>query len=229
MAEACIRIELSGGRWKTDVSRAHADVSFRILSTVLNGDRAIETVVVFGCDIAGCLPEIETHPDIDAFETVDRHEGHATIQIESLEPAILSAASRSGTPLVYPAVLNHGELTATVVGTHAGISSLGERLQAESLGFEVEYVRSEHDVGQVLTDRQEEVLLTAVEHGYYRSPRECTLTEVADILGIAKSTCSATLQRSEESIVKYFCRQQRRSNRITTEGSSAPIDGYSRS
>jgi predicted DNA binding protein len=227
MVQACIRIELTEGRWKTDVSRDHDEASFQLLGTVLDGDRAIETIVVSGRAIAECLSGIDGHPDVDAFEVVDRRDDGATVRLETLEPAVISAAARAGTPLVYPAAVHRGELTATVVGTHAGISSLGEQLRADSLGFEVVYIQSDHEVGEILTDRQEEVLFAAVEHGYYRSPRECTLTEVADALDIAKSTCSATLQRAEEAIVEYFCSRRQRPERATAERGSTPIDSYS--
>lgn len=229
MVKSCIHIELPEGRWKTDISQGRADHSFQLLSTVQDGGAAIETVVVSGCDIAGCLSEIQAHPDVDTFDTVDRREDRATVQLKTLEPAVLSAASRAETPLVYPAVLNYGTLIATVVGTHEGISSLGDQLRDNGLGFEVVYIHSEHDVSQVLTDRQEEVLFTAVEYGYYKNPRECTLTEVAEILDIAKSTCSSILHRAEQSVVEYFCQQQRDSDQAPTEGSSTPINGYSSS
>ncbi|WP_206664929.1 helix-turn-helix domain-containing protein [Halorubrum salsamenti] len=50
---------------------------------------------------------------------------------------------------------------------------------------------------QLLTDRQQEVLLAAVEAGYYRAPRESTLGDVADALDIATATlatCSIELR-----------------------------------
>lgn len=35
-------------------------------------------------------------------------------------------------------------------------------------------------------------------------PRRCTLTELAEAVDIAKSTCSETLQRVERTIVREF-------------------------
>jgi predicted DNA binding protein len=58
--------------------------------------------------------------------------------------------------------------------------------------------------GGSLTERQREVLFEAVDRGYYDVPRETTLTEVADRVGIAKSTCSEVLQRVERTIVREF-------------------------
>lgn len=55
-----------------------------------------------------------------------------------------------------------------------------------------------------LTARQRELLSLAVERGYYDSPRECTLTELAEAAGVSPSSASATLQRAEGSVVKQF-------------------------
>jgi predicted DNA binding protein len=48
------------------------------------------------------------------------------------------------------------------------------------------------------------LLRTAVERGYYDTPRRCTLTELAEALDMAKSTCSETLHRAEGKITKQF-------------------------
>lgn len=53
-----------------------------------------------------------------------------------------------------------------------------------------------------LTARQREVLSAAISHGYYDNPRSCSLTELADELGIAKSTCSGILQRLEARVMQ---------------------------
>nr|WP_265472954.1 helix-turn-helix domain-containing protein [Halohasta litchfieldiae] len=57
---------------------------------------------------------------------------------------------------------------------------------------------------QLLSEKQQELVLEAVDRGYYDTPRDCTLTELADAVGIAKSTCSETLHRAEETIIEHF-------------------------
>jgi len=58
--------------------------------------------------------------------------------------------------------------------------------------------------GDVLTERQRRLVSLAAERGYYDTPRECTLTDLADAAGVSKSTASTTLHRAEEQIVKRF-------------------------
>jgi len=56
----------------------------------------------------------------------------------------------------------------------------------------------------LLTDRQRDLVVAAVQQGYYDTPRGSSLTELSDHLGMAKSTVSETLHRAEETVVKEF-------------------------
>jgi predicted DNA binding protein len=53
-----------------------------------------------------------------------------------------------------------------------------------------------------LTARQREVLLTAVEAGYYELPRESTTEEIADGVGIGRRTAEDHLRRAERKLVE---------------------------
>lgn len=61
---------------------------------------------------------------------------------------------------------------------------------------------SRTETESLLTDRQREVLATAVRMGYYSVPRECTLADVAESLDVDKSSVSTTLRRGEAKLVK---------------------------
>ena len=53
-----------------------------------------------------------------------------------------------------------------------------------------------------LTKRQREVVSHAVNRGYYKTDSEVTLRQLADELGMARSTLGEHLQRAEEEIMK---------------------------
>ncbi|WP_336328631.1 helix-turn-helix domain-containing protein [Halovenus sp. HT40] len=218
MVQARLHVELSEGQWKADISQRFSDHLLQILSMVANGGRVVEIVEISGCNTDACLSAISSHSDIGTFEIVERHSNRATVQLATTEPAVLFSAIQAGTPILYPIEVELGELIATVVGTHEIISSLGDQFQADGFDFEVAYIQSNRDVSQVLTERQAEVLFTAIEHGYYRCPRQCTLTEISETLDIAKSTCSGTLKRAEKAVIEYFCLQQQRT------GQDAPLN-----
>lgn len=58
-----------------------------------------------------------------------------------------------------------------------------------------------HQLFSTLTDRQQEVLRTAAELGYYRIPRQTTQQEIADELGCSKSVVGQHLRRIEATLV----------------------------
>jgi predicted DNA binding protein len=53
-----------------------------------------------------------------------------------------------------------------------------------------------------LSPEQEAALRAAVEHGYYESPREVDVGELADHLGVPRSTLTYRLRRAEEQLAK---------------------------
>ncbi len=66
---------------------------------------------------------------------------------------------------------------------------------------------SEHETNQdsdELPPEQRRALHAAVEHGYYETPREIELTELAEKLDIPQSTLSYRLQRAESYLATHF-------------------------
>jgi predicted DNA binding protein len=53
-----------------------------------------------------------------------------------------------------------------------------------------------------LTDRQREVLATAIAAGYYRTKRTATIEDVADQVGIARTTAWEHLKRAESKVME---------------------------
>lgn len=55
-----------------------------------------------------------------------------------------------------------------------------------------------------LPHAQREAIKAAVTHGYYETPRECTITELSERLGVARSTLQYRLQRAESQLFAAF-------------------------
>lgn len=85
------------------------------------------------------------------------------------------------------------------------LAALGRHFSAAGVDVEsVERVADEPSPLRGLTDAQRDLLLEAVDAGYFDTPRECTLTELADRCDIAPSTASETLRRAERCVVTRF-------------------------
>ncbi|WP_276257356.1 helix-turn-helix domain-containing protein [Haloglomus litoreum] len=107
-------------------------------------------------------------------------------------------------PLVYD---GRGRLTLTSVGAGDALTELVATLRdSADIGVEVleigEYDRRHGTVAAGLTDRQFEAVETATSLGYYTTPREAALADVADELGIAEATASELLRRAESRVME---------------------------
>lgn len=206
MTRARLSVTVPDGAWKGDVSRRYPETTIRVCATVLGEEAGVELVSVSGPDIADCLSAIEARPDVTDVLLLDRTDAEVMIKVLSATSPILRAGRESGVPIETPFDVTNGEATVEVTSTRDGLSSFGEQLRTLDFDFEVESVQSNSEESQLLTPKQRELLVAAVERGYYETPRRCTLTELADDVDLAKSTCSETLQRAEEVVVEYFLR-----------------------
>jgi len=60
---------------------------------------------------------------------------------------------------------------------------------------------------KALTETQQEALMLAYKHGYYRTPREVTLEELADELGISQQAVASRLRRGIDQILGETLRE----------------------
>jgi predicted DNA binding protein len=82
-------------------------------------------------------------------------------------------------------------------------AELGDRAKMEMLRT-ADTAVSSSDVTETdgLSSEQEAALQAAVEHGYYESPRELDVGELADHLDVPRSTLTYRLRRAEEHLAK---------------------------
>lgn len=106
-------------------------------------------------------------------------------------------------PVLYGA---DGNPEMTVVGSEGSLTALVEALR-EQAGVSVDvrtvgtFDRRHGTLAGDLTDRQFEAVETATELGYYAAPREASLADVADALGVAQGTASELLRRAESRLM----------------------------
>jgi hypothetical protein len=204
MPQARLLVDLPDGPWIADISREFPDAGFRVLTAVSGESAGFALVKVTARDVDAVLSAMDAHETLASASVMAQEDGVATIRLETDAPLLLLAAKRSGLPIEMPLDIEDGVATVEVTGEHERVAEMGRRLSDLGLQFEVERVRQRVDPARLLTDRQREVLLTAVDLGHYDVPRRATLTEVAEHVGIAKSTCSETLQRVERTVVREF-------------------------
>ncbi|MBV0900543.1 helix-turn-helix domain-containing protein [Haloarcula salina] len=190
--------------WIGDVSRTYDDAAFRILAALPGEDSGVGLAEVTSADLPAVLRDIESRDSVTSMEILSHRDDRALIQFETSMPLLLFPVQGSGIPLEMPFTLSDGQAVWEISAPQERLSELGEQLEEFGIPFNVDRIQQHLESEQLLTESQLELVEAAIDAGYYDTPRDCSLTELADRVGIAKSTCSETLHRAEEKILKEF-------------------------
>lgn len=122
----------------------------------------------------------------------------------SFVPPPFRAILRSQNLPQFPYILRDGWMICDLTTSHERLSQFRDELAATGFRFEVVSVTQSLEPTELLTDRQQQFVTAALDSGYYDSPRECSLTDLANELDISKATASVVLHQAEETIIKEF-------------------------
>lgn len=204
MPEARLQITLPEAVWIGRLSRQYPEARFRILAALADSDVGVGLAEIHSSELEAVLEAMHTFEDVRDIDILSDPDESALVQFETEQPLLLFAARDSGVPLEMPVELADGSVTWTVTAPSDRLSELGTQLRALGLSFSIDYIQQEVADGQLLTDAQSEIVETAIDAGYYETPRTCSLTELAEQVGRAKSTVSETLHRAESKIITEF-------------------------
>jgi hypothetical protein len=204
MPRARLTLRVPEHVWIGEVSRSNPETRFRVLAALADDESGVSLVELSGPDVEEALADLRAVDEVREVTPVRLREQEALVQLETSSPFLLFPIQGSGTPLEFPFTLLGGTAEWEVTAPQERLSALGEQLREFGIDFDVRYVREQWESESLLTERQLELIREAVRRGYYDTPRTCSLTELADHLGMAKSTLSESLHRAEERIVKQF-------------------------
>lgn len=204
MPRAVLTVHIPDRVWMGRLTRQHPGAEFRILTAFPDGDHGVAMAEVTAENLEDVLRDMDGCEEVVDLELLGRPGPEALVQFETSEPLLLVPVRKSGALLDLPFEVQDGRASWEVTATRDRLSTLGDQLRALGISFEVESVAQQVEADRLLTGRQSTLVETAVGNGYYDTPRECTLTDLAEEVGIAKSTASETLHRAEGKIIKEF-------------------------
>ena len=204
MPYAKLTIDLPTAVWIGEVSRDFPSATFRVLSAMPSGEAGFGLLEVESESIPAVLGAIESLSGVSSVELMQHAENTAIVQFETSDPLLLLSIQESGAPLELPLTIRGGEAVIELTASRDRLSAFGQQLEAFGLSYTLNRVYDAVETLDLLTDQQRRLLVVAVEEGYYDTPRECTLTELAEAVDLAKSTASVTLHRAEERVIKEF-------------------------
>jgi predicted DNA binding protein len=204
MPYAKLTIDLPEAIWIGEVSREFPAATFRVLSAVPTDGAGFGLLEIEDEDVPTIVDSLTDRGGISSVQVMQRTETTAIIQFETSEPLLLLSIQESGAPIEFPLTIRDGEAVIELTASRDRLSEFGRQLDAFGMSYTLNRVYDATDSPDLLTDQQQDLLTKAVELGYYDTPRECTLTELAESVDLAKSTASVTLHRAEEAVVKSF-------------------------
>jgi hypothetical protein len=204
MPQASLTITIPEGIWIGDVTRSYPETKFRILAALADGDNGVGLAEISGSEAESVLAEVCADETVVECETLQQYEDTVLVQFETTIPLLLLPIQDSGVPLTMPFTIQEGQAEWELTSPQHRLSELGNKLEEFGIPFTVNEISQQVEPEQLLTDSQLDLLERAIESGYYDTPRESTLTELAEDVELAKSTCSETLHRAEEKILKQF-------------------------
>lgn len=204
MPTATLNVSLPDGVWIHDVSTAFPDATFRVLAALPGEETGVGMVEVVAPDPEAVVAAMADAGGVRSLRRLGGTDDRAHVQFETTQHLLLLSVQAAGVPLELPVEIRDGTVEVEVTAPRADLSELASQFERFGMDYEVVAIRHAVDPGGLLTERQREVVRAAVDAGYYDTPRETSLTALADDLGVAKSTLSETLHRAEEKIVKEF-------------------------
>ncbi|NHN49965.1 bacterio-opsin activator [Halostella sp. JP-L12] len=155
-------------------------------------------------DVEGAFAD---HPGVKGIELIDSVEDEYLLRVEwMLEyDGVLSTLTETEIPLVR-AVGTNRQWTFDVRGDdRSDIAAFQRRCRELDIPITLTKLHAltpiETDTGAALTDSQREALVLAYERGYFNSPRDVTMAEIGDELGITQQAVASRLRRGIDQIL----------------------------
>ncbi|MFB6092140.1 MAG: helix-turn-helix domain-containing protein [Haloquadratum sp.] len=204
MPRATLSLELPEQVWVSTLSREYPDAEFTVLAAMPADETGVGLVEVSATDVESVLATIDEYDSVVSATILEAQADDALVQFETTEPLLIRSLSEAGVPLELPITIVDGEVTVELTASRERLSELGTLLEQFGIPFDLVSITQSVDTQSLLTDEQYDLLCEAIERGYYDTPRTCTLTQLAEAVGLAKSTTSEKLHRAESKVLKEF-------------------------
>ena len=197
-----VRIEvcLPEGHWAGEATRTHPNAVLQIIETMPLGK---------GRGTAQIASEQNLLDDLLNLRGIERVDnlgsGKASVTIASGGGGFIKPLRTVGVVPRTPFDVIDGWADWTIQCSSEQAKNLIREIQQNGIQMRLKSTRSSEQ--KLLTKRQTEVFELALRRGYWKSPRETTLTELSLELNVAKSTLSVMLHSIEGKIIEKYSQE----------------------
>lgn len=164
---------------------------------------------VRGVDVENVEDAFIEHPGVKQIELVDSVENEYLLRVEwsPEHDDVLSVLVETDIPLIEATGTEEqwtfdirGDSRSDIATFHSRCREVGIPVTLTELH---ELTPVETATEEALTPKQQEALLLAYDLGYFESPREATMEEIGEELGISQQAVSSRLRRGLRHILKH--------------------------
>lgn len=177
------------------------DISLRFLANYPINE-GVCSVMEVRTDDTERFKETLEYWDTNTVEVLHSDDDTVVVMLEGQPPEGYFVSEDIGYHPTAPVVARDGYLFIEFVMLESKMGDLWQSLDERDVDYDVLSITEGYDVVDSLTARQREIVTVAIEYGYYDSPRQCSLTDLADELDVNKSVISGVLHRAEGEIIK---------------------------
>ena len=175
-----------------DLSRAYPEVTFNLT----NGHWITEDERILYITAKEWKKEYTTglkkHPNVLSIERI------SSVTKIHIKSKFLKQFEQKEMTIIYPTLLKKGMHRIEFLINNKQLQTLKKGLS----NISVLKITDSYKTETKLTERQEEILWKAHSFGYFKYPREITLTDLAKLLKISKATLSQTLRIIENRAIQ---------------------------
>lgn len=170
-------------------------------------DTVVPYFWVRGTEVDDIESEFSDHPGVVGIHLVDSVEDQYLLRVKwSVEyDGVLSTLAETEVPLIQAEGTNQ-QWTFDIRGDdQQDIAAFQQRCRELDIPITLTQLHAltliESDTEAALTDTQQEALVLAYNHGYFNSPRDVTMEELGDELGITQQAVASRLRRGIKHII----------------------------
>jgi len=204
MIDARFRIRLPPTLYVADLSRAFPETTFRLLSGVRTGDTASELGEALTDAPEAVASAFRGHEAVSEFEVLERTDDRLLTTYETSDVDLYVFVESAGFPPEFPIEVRDGHYEFDLTGTRAEFDRFRETLEEAGTPYELLSKVGTERSDRLLTRRQEELLAAGLREGYFEVPRDCTLADLADAVGVDKSTASGIVRRGQARLIAWY-------------------------
>ena len=197
--------------WITEIPRRH-QVSIKIVARRLSGKLGVRDLVEISGEqevLENVLKELESEPWVRSFDLDFVKSDKLVGEVVTHKCLACSSLAGSDSHLVSANARSDGAVQWRLMTSDRNeVKKLISRLR--KVKCEVKLLRlAPIDDREILTSRQEEIIMMAYERGFFETPRKTKLKDLARITGVSQATLSEILRKGQKRIVVEYLKAKR--------------------